>query len=82
VTAIVSPEDYAAGLELAQSMFDMGEELIKPDTDVWWALEEEIRQGRPHDNWALTFVRRVLEHPELAEGFAAAISDFVPMAFV
>jgi hypothetical protein len=67
---------FKAGRDLAVDMLRAG-----ANQDIAASsIEAQDRDGRPQNNWALLHVHRLLERPELAEGFSAVLSDYIGLA--
>ncbi len=66
---------FMDGVRLAADMLDHAERLNLRGCGA--SIVGEFREGVPQDNFALTFIRQALEQPDLIEGFAAVLSDFL-----
>lgn len=59
---------------------DMMEKLIDEGCCVMSSIEPRWRpRGKPQYNICLTFIQEVCRRPELAEGFAAVLTDYLKL---
>ncbi|MES2241895.1 MAG: hypothetical protein V4639_03390 [Pseudomonadota bacterium] len=67
--------DFMEGFGLAVDIFKMGAALSGPEQDAC-ELTAKIRgKGVQQNNFALGFVQQLIDCPQLAEGFAAVLSN-------
>jgi hypothetical protein len=65
---------FLAGRDLAAQMIRTGHNADVPDGQA--TIEARYRDGA-QDNFALRYLQALLERPELADGFAAVLSDYL-----
>lgn len=66
--------DFMAGRNLAVEMLREAQTVEAGAISVA-SIEAQYREGKPQVNFVRTYLNRIRERPELAEGFAAVLSD-------
>lgn len=76
-----TPAEFMAGVRLLDEMLRDAESLGQADeavaATVW--LEAELRGAEPLNLYLLPAIKRLIAQPHLAEGFAAALGDYIGM---
>ena len=69
--------EYLEGRDIAVAL--LRERGSHDGHELGWstAIEAKHREGKPQRNWVLPYLRRLMERPELAEGFCAVLSDYM-----
>lgn len=70
--------NFLAGRDLACEVLKSRESV---NTSGSWdvsSVESCYRNGLRQNNWMLPYLQQLQARPELAEGFAAVLSDFLP----
>lgn len=70
--------NFLAGRDLACEVLKSMESVNTGVSGEDSSLEARYRNGRQQNNWMLPFLQQLQARPELTEGFAAVLSDFLP----
>lgn len=70
--------NFLAGCDLACEVLKSRESVNAGVSGESSSVESCYRDGLPQNNWMLPFLQQLQARPELTEGFAAVLSDFLP----
>ncbi len=73
-TKATSNADFIRGRNLATELLLAASAAYQLDGDLT-SIDMTYRDGAPQSNVALPFLRRLVDDPELIEGFAAVLTD-------
>ena len=73
-TRTTSNADFVRGRNLATELLRAASAAYQLDGDLT-SIDMTYRDGAPQSNIALSFLQRLVDDPELIEGFAAVLTD-------
>jgi hypothetical protein len=72
-----NPSDFMAGVALLDELLREAERLVRKDRSTAIYLDAGGRDGQPLNVYARPFLERLIARPELLDGFAGALGDYL-----